>query len=193
MAVPRTAEKSFEVFLKQLADGEGPGRFDTYYAGGVDGFERPLDGPGTHAVGGGAVIVDYELRRVQPVMANHGVGYYGRFFNEAGTRLRVGPAPIDPRVPAAGGWAGTRDAAAWDLYRATEIAFAHAGFLSTAQVPAPPVGAPELDMRLNAPPAPKPAPPVVDPWTGVPGAKSGAPAKVAHSILQTVSQPQEDR
>src|SRR5262249_10033408 len=28
----------------------------------------------------------------------------------------------------------------WDLYRATEIAFGHAGFLSTAQVPAPPLG-----------------------------------------------------
>ena len=69
------------------------------------------------------MIPDYELRRVQPLMANHGVGYYGRFFNEI-----HGQAPIDPaRVN-------------WDLYRATEIAFGHAGFLSTAQVPAPPLG-----------------------------------------------------
>jgi hypothetical protein len=98
--------------------GEGPGRFDTYYAGIVDGFERPLDGRAS-----GPVIPDYELRRVQPVMANHGVGYYGRFFNEI-----HGQAPIDP------------ERVSWDLYRATEIAFAHAGFLSTAQVPAPPLG-----------------------------------------------------
>lgn len=98
--------------------GEGPGRFDTYYAGVVDGFERPLDGRAS-----GPVIVDYELTRVQPVMANHGVGYYGRFFNEI-----HGEQPIDP------------ERVSWDLYRATEIAFAHAGFLSTAQVPAPPLG-----------------------------------------------------
>jgi hypothetical protein len=98
--------------------GEGPGRFDTFYAGVVDGFERPLDGRAS-----GVVIVDYELQRVQPVMASHGVGYYGRFFNEI-----HGQAPIEPHL------------VSWDLYRATEIAFAHAGFLSTAQVPAPPLG-----------------------------------------------------
>jgi hypothetical protein len=98
--------------------GEGPGRFDTFYAGVVDGFERPLDGRAN-----GPVIPDFELRRVQPLMANHGVGYYGRFFNEI-----HGQAPIDPaRV-------------SWDLYRTTEIAFGHAGFLSTAQVPPPPLG-----------------------------------------------------
>jgi hypothetical protein len=98
--------------------GEGPGRFDTFYAGVVDSFERPLEGRA-----GGPVIPDFELHRVQPVMAGHGVGFYGRFFNEI-----HGQAPIDPaRV-------------SWDLYRATEIAFAHAGFLSTAQVPPPALG-----------------------------------------------------
>jgi uncharacterized protein DUF5696 len=98
--------------------GEGPGRFDTFYVGVVDGFERPLDGRAS-----GPVIPDFELRRVQPLMANHGVGYYGRFFNEI-----HGQAPIDPAK------------VSWDLYRSTEIAFAHAGFLSTAQVPPPHLG-----------------------------------------------------
>jgi hypothetical protein len=123
--------QSLCAFLKELhggpligEGGEGPGRFDTYYAGVVDGFERPLDGRA-----GGPVVVDYELRRVQPVMANHGVGYYGRFFNEI-----HGEAPIEPDR------AGTREASAWDLYRATQIAFAHAGFLSSARLPSPPLG-----------------------------------------------------
>jgi hypothetical protein len=98
--------------------GEGPGRFDTFYAGVVDGFERPLDGRA-----GGPVIPDFELLRVQPLMAGHGVGFYGRFFNEV-----HGQAPIDPVK------------VSWDLYRATEIAFAHAGFLSTAQISPPPLG-----------------------------------------------------
>jgi hypothetical protein len=126
--------RSLFLYLRELhggpligEGGEGPGRFDTYYAGVVDGFERPLDGRAS-----GPVIPDYELRRVQPLMANHGVGYYGRFFNEI-----HGQAPIDPRQ------------VSWDLYRATEIAFGHAGFLSTAQIPAPALGpwAPMGSMR----------------------------------------------
>jgi hypothetical protein len=117
--------RSLFAYLKELhggpligEGGEGPGRFDTFYAGTVDGFERPLDGRAS-----GPVIPDYELRRVQPLMANHGVGYYGRFFNEIHGQAPINPAQVD-----------------WDLYRATEIAFGHAGFLSTAQVPGPSLG-----------------------------------------------------
>jgi hypothetical protein len=91
--------------------GDGPSRFDTSYAGYVDGVERVLDG-GAEA----PVIPDYELRVVRPLMFNYGVGRYGRFF-----RARPGQS-LPPRE------------LDWDLYRATEIAFGHGGYLSTAGI-----------------------------------------------------------
>lgn len=121
--------------------GEGPGQFDTYYVGVVDSFERRLEGGAA-----GPVIPDYELRRVQPLMANHGVGYYARFFPE----LR-GQATIDPSL------------VNWDLYRATQIAFGHAGFLSTA--PGPPAHS------SAAGPAPSPTHPGVRSEASGPGAE----------------------
>lgn len=96
--------------------GEGPGRFDTYYAGYVDGVERRIEG-GQAA----PVIPDYELREVKPRMANYGMGLYGRFFP-----LRSGHATIDPNE------------VNWDCYRATQIAYGHAGFLSTGSLPVDP-------------------------------------------------------
>jgi hypothetical protein len=91
--------------------GDGPSRFDTCYAGFVDGVERGLDG-GAEA----PVIPDYELRVVRPLMFNYGVGRYSSFF-----RTGPGQAPAPRELD-------------WDLYRATEIAFGHGGYLSTAGV-----------------------------------------------------------
>ena len=86
--------------------GEGPNRFDSYYAGAVDGVERQTEGRRA-----AAVAPDYELRVVKPRMMNHGLGYYSRYFTDQGQ------ANVD------------YDETALDQYRASEVAFGHAGFL----------------------------------------------------------------
>jgi hypothetical protein len=86
--------------------GEGPERFDSYYAGAVDGVERQTEGRRA-----AAVAPEYELRVVKPRMMNHGLGYYSRYFTDQGQ------GDVD------------YDEAALDQYRASEIAFGHAGFL----------------------------------------------------------------
>ncbi|MBN1771068.1 MAG: hypothetical protein JXB32_07405 [Deltaproteobacteria bacterium] len=86
--------------------GEGVERFDSYYAGAVDGVERQIEG--RHAA---PVAPEYELRVVKPRMMNHGLGYYSRYFTDQGQEN------VD------------YDEAALDQYRASEIAFGHAGFL----------------------------------------------------------------
>lgn len=86
--------------------GEGPDRFDSYYAGAVDGVERQTEGRRA-----ATVAPDYELRVVKPRMMNHGLGYYSRYFVDEGQ----GDVAYDE--------------AALDQYRAGEIAFGHAGFL----------------------------------------------------------------
>ncbi len=88
--------------------GEGPYRFDTLFAGSVDGVERQIEGRSL-----AYIAPDYELRVVKPLMANHGMGYYTRYFARQGN------------VP---GFSANEDG--WDLYRASEIAFNHAGFIS---------------------------------------------------------------
>ena len=62
------------------------------------------------------VIPDHELSVIRPLMANHGMGYYGRYFVESG-QGQVSPSDAD-----------------WDQYRATEIAFGHAGFIGDANL-----------------------------------------------------------
>jgi hypothetical protein len=91
--------------------GDGPARFDTWYAGFVDGVERTLEG-GAEA----PVIPDYELQVVRPAMFNYGVGAYDQFYRARPGQL-LAPREID-----------------WDLYRATEVAFGHGGYLSTAGI-----------------------------------------------------------
>ncbi len=86
--------------------GEGPGRFDTFFAGAVDAVERQ-----TERRRFARIDPEFELLCVRPRMLNHGMGYYSRYF-----------APFAQETP---------DVAAADLdqYRASEIAFGHAGFL----------------------------------------------------------------
>jgi hypothetical protein len=86
--------------------GEGAGRFDSFFAGHVDAVERQ-----TERRRFAQVNPEYELLCIRPLMLNHGMGYYSRYF-----------APFGQETP---------DAAAADLdqYRASEIAFGHAGFL----------------------------------------------------------------
>ncbi|QGQ98506.1 fibronectin type III domain-containing protein [Paenibacillus psychroresistens] len=76
------------------------GRFDSSYAGYVDGIERKITG-GANA----DVIVDYEVKQLRPLMANLGMG--NNFF----------PGP-------------TITNADWDKYRAMLIAFNHMGWMN---------------------------------------------------------------
>jgi len=84
---------------------EGYSRYDSYYAGYVDGVERQIEGKNN-----AMVIPDFELLGVKPLMANHGMGYLGRYDSI--------------------GFSDPANENAYDLYRATEIAYGHAGFLS---------------------------------------------------------------
>lgn len=85
--------------------GEGYYRYDTYYGGWVDGVDRQIEGQKN-----AMIIPDFELIGVKPLMANHGMGYLGRYDSV--------------------GFSHPGNASAYDLYRATEIAYGHAGFLS---------------------------------------------------------------
>jgi hypothetical protein len=78
------------------------------YAGYCDGVEREL-------VGGedGLVIPDFELRCVQPLMANQGMGYYGRFFGTEKRQVNAFPTDADH-----------------DFIRSRSIAYGHTGFIS---------------------------------------------------------------
>jgi len=79
------------------------GRYDSYYAGDVDGVARQIE-RGLNC----DVIPDYELKIIRPLMANHGMGYYDRFFPTSSF------SEINYN---------------YDAYRATEIAYGHAGFI----------------------------------------------------------------
>lgn len=86
--------------------GEGPRRFDTFFAGAVDGVERQVEGRWQSLM-----APDYELQNIKPRMFNHGMGYYARYFED---EARVVPS---------------LDELDMDRYRATELAYGHAGFL----------------------------------------------------------------
>ncbi len=86
--------------------GEGPRRFDSFFAGWVDGVERQIEGRWNSLV-----APDYELTSIKPSMLNHGMGYYARYFSDQPHQL-PNVAQID-----------------MDRYRATELAYGHAGFL----------------------------------------------------------------
>ena len=72
----------------------------------MDGVERQIDRRSR-----AEVVPLYELAAVKPRMLNHGMGYYSRYFPDPGQEAPpVGEADLDQ-------------------YRASEIAFGHAGFL----------------------------------------------------------------
>lgn len=86
--------------------GEGSERFDSAFAGLVDAVERQTEGRRR-----ALVAPEYELLVVKPRMLNHGLGYHSRYFVTGG---QATPAP---------------DQYDLDQYRASELAFGHAGFL----------------------------------------------------------------
>jgi len=89
--------------------GEGHNHF--YWAGLVDGVEAQVDGGEDRPL-----LLDFDLLKLHPQMANHGMGYYERW-------LRTGYATkwgVEAPTPAQ-----------LDNYRATEIAYGHAGFVGS--------------------------------------------------------------
>ncbi|MBU1626328.1 hypothetical protein KKB18_03080, partial [bacterium] len=83
--------------------GVGWGRFDTFYAGYIDGVDRNTE-RGNHAF----ITPEHELKVIKPLQANYGMGQFERYFDykeEPPTKYYD-----------------------LDLYRASEIAFGHAGY-----------------------------------------------------------------
>ncbi|MGC9316781.1 MAG: hypothetical protein ACP5KN_01950 [Armatimonadota bacterium] len=101
--VYRNAWRLFEHHrdIFEITTGEG-GAHATYHAGHIDAVERQIN-ERMQAL----ILPEHELRVVRPLSLHHGMGYYTRFF--------------DPDTPSE-----TWD---WDLYRAMQIAFGHAGFM----------------------------------------------------------------
>src|SRR5581483_8646587 len=105
------AAESLLYFLREVHQGPllGAGgakheRFDSQWTGLVDAAERPLD-HGEMA----PLVVDYELRELNPAMPAFGVGVYPRFFR---TDAEVSGDDVD-----------------WDAYRSVEVALGRMGYL----------------------------------------------------------------
>jgi len=95
--------------------GEGAGHF--YWAGIVDGVEAQVDG-GQDC----PLLLDFDLLKIHPQMVNHGMGYYTRWLR-TGDQTQWG---VETPTPAQ-----------MDQYRATEIAYGHAGFVGSPLVTNP--------------------------------------------------------
>ncbi len=85
-------------------------RSDSYFAGAYDGTEREIEGR-VYA----DILPEYELEVIRPDMFNHGMGYYRRYFNQTDNR---GGTELDVSLQMAAD------------YRASQMAYGHAGLLS---------------------------------------------------------------
>ncbi len=90
--------------------GEGWGTL-MYWAGRCDGVEAQVDGGEDHPP-----FLDFDLLRLHPLVVNHGMGYYERWY-----RQKRGHVP------------GVSSCAPFqiDKYRAQELAYGHAGFIGS--------------------------------------------------------------
>ncbi len=86
----------------------GEGRNHAFWAGRVDGCEAQIAG-GQYC----PMLIDFDLLKVHPLMVNHGMGYYSRWFERSG---QVSRAWTEADI---------------DKYRSQEIAYGHAGFIDT--------------------------------------------------------------
>ena len=89
--------------------GEGHNHF--YWAGLVDGVEAQVEGGEDRPV-----LVDFDLLKLHPQMANHGMGYYERWMRGGRTAKRGGE------------W---RTPEMLDKYRAQELAYGHVSFIGS--------------------------------------------------------------
>jgi len=87
----------------------GEGNQHAFWAGRVDGCEAQIQG-GQFC----PVLVDFDLLKVHPLMVNHGMGYYSRWYTSGEPAYR---GPKDGEI---------------DKYRSQELAYGHAGFIDTA-------------------------------------------------------------
>ncbi|NQT52574.1 hypothetical protein HQ576_11010, partial [bacterium] len=95
--------------------GEGHNHF--FWAGLVDGVEAQVSGGEDREL-----LLDYDLLKIHPQMVNHGMGYYTRW-------LRTGRATkwgVEAPTPAQ-----------LDKYRATTLAYGHAGFVGSQLIYVP--------------------------------------------------------
>ena len=90
--------------------GEGHSHF--FWSGCLDGVEAQLEG-GEDAL----PILDFDLLKMHPLILNHGMGYYERWYGKNNPTARRRGIPTEEKL---------------DKYRALEIAFGHAGFLGTS-------------------------------------------------------------
>jgi hypothetical protein len=88
--------------------GIGWGRYDTFYAGYLDGVDRWPE-RNTKVF----IVPEHELTVIRPMQVNFGLGQYDRFFIE----IASGFSNYD-----------------FDLYRAIEIAFGHAGYVQLKSI-----------------------------------------------------------
>ncbi len=103
-------------YLREVHGGPvlGEGNNHWYWSGLLDGVEAQF-GSGWPSNAGldAPLFVDFDLLKIHPLQLNHGMGYYERWWDKS----RV-PGGSPPPV------------AVLDQYRAQEVAFGHAGFLS---------------------------------------------------------------
>ena len=114
-----------ELFAYERATHGGPvfgeGANHWYWSGCLDGVEAqfgwdPETGASVHQGMTAPLAVDFDLLRIHPLQANHGMGYYERWWPEGFEAKLAGPPPM----------------AVLDQYRMQEIAFGHAGFLGSS-------------------------------------------------------------
>ncbi|NJN66143.1 MAG: hypothetical protein HC884_05225 [Chloroflexaceae bacterium] len=92
--------------------GTGDYAYDPYYAGYVDSVEAQIEGRA-----GAAIIPDFELRAVQPLQVNQGMGYPRRYFFPTSIENDTNLASV------------VFTPAQQDRYRAHQIAYGHSGWL----------------------------------------------------------------
>ena len=110
-------EQSAALWQFERESHEGPvfgeGNHHWYWSGLLDGAEAQFGigwpgGQGMHA----PLLVDFDLLRIHPLQANHGMGYITRWWNTA-----------DPNA--------TASIDTLDMYRMQEVAYGHCGFVDT--------------------------------------------------------------
>ncbi len=111
----RQAASSLRNYHEGPVSGEGNHHF--VYAGYFDDFEAQINtGKQNSGFWQGSrlpLLVDFNLRKIHPLMCMHGVGYYERFFSYADGSSYFHKFPIDSAL----------------IYIATELAYGNGGFI----------------------------------------------------------------
>lgn len=109
------AHRELWAFLRSTYEGPvlGEGNGHWCWSGWLDGVEAQFGTGWPHNAGMTApLLVDFNLLRVHPLQLNHGMGYFSRWYDDAP-------------------WGDALPMVVLDQYRMQEIAYGHAGFLSS--------------------------------------------------------------